>query len=463
MTVTLDVRRSALVAGVGATASLLVLQTTSTPVNLSLLAIAYGGFAAVLITQLREPWLDRRTVLWAVAGLLVVAVVVPPLESRDVWAYAMYGRILGVHHVSPYTHLPASFASDPFLAQMDPQYHRTASVYGPLFASLSAVGSALAGNSVLLARLFFQALAAASVAGILFVLDRRKAGVAALICVGLNPVIIVSVVNSAHNDALVGLALLGGVLLAIDRRPALAGAAFAAAVLVKLAVALAVVAAVIWVWRRQGFRACLATGGVFALLVLGSLALFGGTDAVAPLQNASLRQTASSIWIEPREALIERKVDDGASPDRAEDEAREQISKWAQVAVGVACVIVVLRRWREPELPIVVGAVLLTFAVVGANFLPWYWAWGLPVLALVMRSRLTWIALVQGALLELAMFPVAVGAGGLSMLERVQVWTRDVVLPVFALVVLVGLLVYRPRRHGSDAVPNEEARPALVA
>lgn len=454
--------RASLYAAVAGMAGLLVLSSTSTIVNLGLLVLAYAGFAGVLVTQLRDPWLDRRTALRAIAGLLVVAVVVPPLESRDVWAYAMYGRILGVHHTSPYTTLPATFASDPFLAQMDPQWHHTASVYGPLFASISAAGSALAGNSVLLARLFFQALAAVSVAGILFVLDRRKAGVAALVCIGLNPIIIVSVVNSGHNDALVGLALLGGVVLAVDRRPALAGAAFAAAVLVKLAAALAVAAAVAWVWRRHGLRACLATSWVFVLLVLGSLVLFGGNDALAPLQHAQLRQTASSVWIAPREALIEQKVDDGAAPALAEEQARDRIAMLAQLAVGVACVVVVLRRWREPELAIVVGAVLLTFAVVGANFLPWYWAWGLPVLALVMHSRLTWVALVQGALLELALFPVAVGSGGLSLVEHVQVWTRDVALPVMEVVILLALLLHRPRRRGSTAVP-EEAASALVA
>ncbi len=455
--------RAWLYAAVAGTAGLLVLDSTSTVVNLGLLTLAYAGFAGVLVTQLRDPWLDRRTLLRAVAGLLVVAVVVPPLESRDVWAYAMYGRILGVHHASPYTTLPAAFATDPFLAQMDPQWHHTASVYGPLFASISAAGSALAGNSLLLARLFFQALAAASVAGILFVLDRRKAGVAALVCIGLNPIIIVSVVNSGHNDALVGLALLGGVVLAVDRRPALAGAAFAAAVLVKLAVALAVVAAVVWVWRRQGLRACLATSWVFVLLVLGSLVLFGGNDALAPLQHAQLRQTASSIWIEPREALIDHEVDDGVAPGLAEEQARDQIAMLAQLAVGVACVVVVLRRWREPELAVVVGAVLLTFAVVGANFLPWYWAWGLPVLALVVRSRLMVVALVQGALLEFALFPVAVGAGGLSPLEHLQVWTRDVVLPLFEVAVLIGLLLYRPSRRGSEPVAPSDTSPALVA
>lgn len=447
-----DARHLSLAAGVGAMALLLILQTTSTVVNLTLLVTAYVGFAVVLVTQLRDPWLERRTVLWTAGGLLLLAVVAPPLESRDLWAYAMYGRVLGVHHASPYTHLPASFTGDPFLGSMDPQWHHTASVYGPLFSGLSGLGAALAGNSTLAARLVFQVLAAASVGAVLLLLDRRRAGVAALVVVGLNPLVILAVVNSGHNDALVGLGLLAGVLLTLSGRHAWAGVAFAAAILVKLSAALAVVAALTWLWRRHGLRAVLATAWVLTALVIGSLALAGGSDAVAPLQHAQLRQTASSIWFAPREALIDHDVAAGEAPGAADAEARELIAKLAEVVVGATAVAVVLRRRRDPSLPAVVGAVLLSFALVGANFLPWYWAWGLPVLALMPRSRLTWLALAQGALLDVAMFPVAVGAGGASVLEHAQAWLRDVGMPLVQLAMLVALFALRPG-DGAESAP----------
>jgi hypothetical protein len=453
------VTRGYLYAAAGGMAGLLVLDATSSALNLTLLAIAYAGLVGVVVTERRQPWLDRRTLLWVVGGLLVLAVVVPPVESRDVWAYAMYGRILGVHHLSPYATLPAHFAGDPFLGQMDTQWHHTASVYGPLFTSISGLGGVISGSSLVLARLWYQLLAAASVVGILVLLDRRKVGVAALACIGLNPLIVISVVNSGHNDALVGLAVLAGVLLAIDRRPALAGAAFAATVLIKLILILPFAATGLWLWRRQGLRAALAAAWVFALLVIGSLSLFGGGEALEPLETAQLRQTASSVWYDVRETFIEQKVDDGVDPAMADHEARERVALLAEIAVGLACVAVVLRRWHDTDLALQVGAVLLAFALIGANMLPWYWAWGLPVLALALGSRLTWVALAHGALLQWAMFPVAVGAGGPSPIEQVQVWTRDTALPVLQLVVLVGLLVARPRRSTDDAgEPPEGSR-----
>ncbi len=53
----------------------------------------------------------------------------------------MYGRMITVHHVSPYTHVPADFPTDPFVHRVDPQWRHTGSVYGPLFVAYAAAVS----------------------------------------------------------------------------------------------------------------------------------------------------------------------------------------------------------------------------------------------------------------------------------------------------------------------------------
>ena len=58
-----------------------------------------------------------RLVAIAIAGLLVVAVAVPPRQSHDFWSYAAYGRLVGVHHVSPYEHAPSEYPHDPFVTR----------------------------------------------------------------------------------------------------------------------------------------------------------------------------------------------------------------------------------------------------------------------------------------------------------------------------------------------------------
>src|SRR5437667_45662 len=86
------------------------------------------------------------------------------------------------------------------------------------------------------------------------VLGLRARSAAALALLALNPVVIVSVVNGGHNDALVGLGVLGGVLLA-ERRPLVAGLVLGAAALIKAAALLPLAVVAVWVWRRRGWRA----------------------------------------------------------------------------------------------------------------------------------------------------------------------------------------------------------------
>src|SRR5437588_3527591 len=190
--------------------------------SLLLLLIAFVSLGLLVAAEVRRPRLDRRAVLGLGAVVLVVAVAAPPRESRDLWVYAMYGRMVAHHQVSPYRHVAAEFPHDPWAAKVPHGWRQTRSVYGPLFTGVSAAAMAPAGDSFLAGRLFFQLLAAAAVAGCLWLIERRTRSAAALALLALNPVVIVSVVNGGHNDALVGLGVLGGVLLA-ERRPLVAG------------------------------------------------------------------------------------------------------------------------------------------------------------------------------------------------------------------------------------------------
>ena len=85
----------------------------------------------------------------------------------------------------------------------------------------------------------------------LIVVWRTTRSLAALIFLGLNPVLVVIVVNGGHNDALIGLALLTAALLAVRRRPRAAGALIGLAALIKLTAGLALIGLVLWAWRHQ--------------------------------------------------------------------------------------------------------------------------------------------------------------------------------------------------------------------
>src|SRR5438552_752658 len=145
---------------------------------------------------------------------------------------------------------------------MAPGWRPYGTVYGPVFTLASAQGMKAAGDSALRARLFFQLLAALAVAAAMALVWRRTRDAGAVAFVGLNPVLAVGVVNGGHNDVLVGLAVLAGVLVAMDDRPAMAGLLLGTGALVKVVVVLPVLALA---WRSRLSMLALAHASLLLL------------------------------------------------------------------------------------------------------------------------------------------------------------------------------------------------------
>ncbi len=415
----------------------------ATGTSLVLLLVAFVALAVLVGAERRQRHLGRRLVLGVSGALLVLAVIVPPTESGDVWSYAMYGRMAATYHDSPYRHTPAEYRADPIGRRVPAFWLQSRSVYGPLFTGVSVVGMAAAGRSALVARLYFQALAALAVALALLLVDRRTRDPVGLALLGLNPVVIVSVVNGAHNDALVGLAVLGGVLLVGRPRPAWAGAALAAAALVKVAAVLPLVAVAVWVWCHHGRRAAVALSGAAAVVGLTGLVVAGASSVMAALGDAQTRVNGGSIWAGPRRWLVES----GSSL------AGGRTLSWAATALAVALTVALARRRRADEAVfLVAGAAVVAYLLVGTYVLPWYLAWGLPVLAVVWRWRIGWLVMIQAGVLQLATArpPSAAVADPLSVgspLGRFQLDLYTVGAPLLEVALVLIVIVAMVRRQ----------------
>ncbi|HEX2191872.1 MAG TPA: hypothetical protein VHH09_01640, partial [Acidimicrobiales bacterium] len=182
-----------------ATAAVLLVDPDSRGLVVVLLLVAFAALAVLVGSERRHRRLGRREVGLAAAALLVLAVVVPPRQSGDLWSYAMYGRMVSEYQVSPYRHTPAEFRTDPIGQRVPRFWERSRSVYGPGFTAVSVAGMAVAGRSPLVARLFFQGLAALAVALALVLVDRRSRDPVALAFLAVNPLTVVSVVNGGHG------------------------------------------------------------------------------------------------------------------------------------------------------------------------------------------------------------------------------------------------------------------------
>ena len=224
-----------------------------------------------------------------------MAVVTPSRSSNDLWSYTMYGRTVTVHHANPYRRVPADYPSDPFLTRVSPRWRHTGSVYGPLFVGVASAGTLVASDSALASRLFFQVLAALALAAILLIVWRRTRSPAAVLWLGLNPVLGVIVVNGGHNDVFVGLALLVATLFVGRGRGRAAGVTIGLAMLIKLSAGLGLIGVVLWSWehrrRRLALTVVAAAGTVVAL---GYLPVLAGASEV--LGGADKTVTKASVW-----------------------------------------------------------------------------------------------------------------------------------------------------------------------
>jgi hypothetical protein len=414
--------------------------------------LAFVSFAVLFLPALRPHALTPTRVMIVCALLTIVAVVTPVRASRDVWSYTSYGRMLSVHGASPFTHVPADFRHDPFLHLVGIGWRHTGSVYGPSWAALSAVTTALAGSSELANRLFFQGIEAVALAVALGIIWRQKRDPVAVAFLGLNPAVI-AVVNGGHNDLLVGLTLLAGAVLIADRRPRSAVAVLAFGALIKLVLILPIGALLVYAWYRRGARSALQVFASCGVLVLGAYALAGGTTALGPLLHASGQHSRSSIWQLPMRLFLHPVSIEG-------HDAATTIGTVALLVIMALSVLVIvgiastsMRSMRfDAQAAVITGATALVFLLGASYVLPWYVAWGLPLLALVWNSRVAVVAAAQSALIALAYVMPAVSNRGVFEVFAVAI------VPTLTLCALVYISV--SARRGLLARPIR--RPAML-
>jgi hypothetical protein len=160
-------------------------------------------YVAYLVGLRFLPGLRVRWVIAAVVAVHVILVLSPPLSLTDVFNYINYGRMGVLHHLNPYTTVPV------FEPHSDPSYdlsnwHELLSPYGPLFTLLTyaVVPLGIAGSLWVLKGL----LMVVSLAMIALVWKcARLLGrdpVAAIVLVGLNPIVLVWGLGGDHNDFL---------------------------------------------------------------------------------------------------------------------------------------------------------------------------------------------------------------------------------------------------------------------
>jgi hypothetical protein len=382
-------------------------------------------YAAYVVALRYSGRLQARWVIGAILAVHAVFLLAPPLALTDVFNYINYGRMEVVHHLNPYTTIPISEPhSDPAFALSN--WHQLLSPYGPLFTlvTFAVVPLGVAGSFWALKCI----LALASLATIYLVWKcARLLGrdpVAAIVLVGLNPIVLVWGLGGDHNDFLTMLLIVLGFYLLLRGRAAAAGtpataagriglgarvrslvsalspseigagAAFATAAGIKASAGILIPVVLVGLMRtpRRLVQVVLGMAAAGVAVALVSLIAFG-------LHIPDLNTQSRLVTNESVPNLIGLLLGAGGE--------NESVRLVMSTVLGVSVLLCCVTAWRRRDSLGASGWASVALLVTLSWVLPWYVLWVLPLAALAGSRRLRNVALLLGVYLIVAWAPAS--------------------------------------------------------
>jgi alpha-1,6-mannosyltransferase len=387
-------------------------------------------------------------VVIAAAWLLPLALG-PALFSRDVYSYIAQGTVLHMG-ANPYHTPPDSLAAGGHghvLAAVSPFWRHTTAPYGPLFLGVMSAIVTVTGSHLIAGVLVTRAVELAAVlllAGLVPKSARALGadpGRAVWLAV-LNPLLALELVAAAHNDVLMIALLAAGVTAALRGRPLLGIAICALAATFKLpALAAAVFIAVAWAREEPTVRArarFLATSALATAAVL---------VVVSVVTGVGFTWLSSTLFSTPAKVRLAITPSTGVGYTVAallHDVGVAVNSRSVESAFGAVTLaltaglgLILLYRVRIGRLALYAGILLLAAAGGGPAAWPWYFTWGLVLLAACPGPQRS-LALVGGSVLAVFL----IKPNGILALPLPS---APAVLTVYA---LLGALLWLSRRGG---------------
>jgi alpha-1,6-mannosyltransferase len=330
--------------------------------------------------------LSPLMVLGTIAALHALMLLAPPLFSTDVFSYQFYGRIGQVYHANAYLAGPSALNPDPLYHYIGSKWISAPTVYGPLFTALS---NPLAPLSIPTDVFVYKAIAAISSLAVVALVwnAARLRGinpVKAAVLVGLNPLVVIYGVGGGHNDLLMLVPMLAGVVLLLQRRGRLGAGSIVVGVGIK------VTAGLLFPFALAGARGPLLStrrrdlligaGITAALLGIFAVILFGTGPLHLPATIEKVQGKGSNWQSIP--GFIGTRLGLGAVGHPA-----------ALILGGLFVVVLAWLLWRvwQGKLDWIAGSgwAAVALLVTAASLLPWYIAWLMPLAALG-RDRALW-------------------------------------------------------------------------
>ena len=376
----------------------------------------YGGVALLikvwfdLVKALRERPLPSIRPLAVIFGLWVLPLLVaPPLFSGDVYSYAAIGDMV-THGISPYHYGPAVLGANAYVAPVNPLWANAPAPYGPLFIGLAGWLTFMTAHQQLftLEALRLLAVGGVALAGVFLPelargQGRNPSSVFALAI--LNPLTLLGLVASGHNDALMAGLLVAGLAMAKRGRPLTGIVLCTLATGIKSPAALGI-AYIAWEWMtesadwRTRIRRLFASGliSLAVMEVLGLVTRAGWGWVTTFSTPGAVRSVITPLTdVSFSGMLLIRAVSVG--PDLTT--LLTVVRGLGLLVAAVICVRLLLTRHRLGVLPSL-GISLLVLVALGPVIQTWYLTWGMMVLAAVVVGRwwglFVWLSILAAAI-----------------------------------------------------------------
>ena len=437
--------------------------------GLVLLARVWYGLWKALVLRPNVPvrYLALMLALWTVP-MLVVA----PLFSRDVFSYAAQGEMVS-RHINPYNYGPYTLGSGPYPNPVDPLWQNTPAPYGPLFLMIDGWLATLSFHHELVTVVFLRLWALAGVALIAWCIPKlarsygRDPGPVFVLAV-LNPLVLLTLIGGAHNDAIMAGLLVAGLTAARYKHPVAGVLLCALAAAIKVPAALGILY-LGWEWLgaglpvRQRIRP-VVTAGLLASAVMAFFSVVSGLGWgwVANLETPG----AVRSWLAPATGVglalsgLAHTVGIGVS-------LAGVLSFTRVVGLAAAAGLAAYLLWHSDRIGGMraLGLSMLLFVLLGPVVQPWYLTWGIILLAPIAVGRLRVVLVVFSAVV-----PFIGLTGGRTLIS--ELLRADPAAVVASVAVLVTLLVmplgrwttswWRGPSEADPAIPADGRRPAVA-
>ena len=355
----------------------------------------YGGmilFVRIWIGLLRHLSSHRSMPVKKIVLVIVIwtlpLLFAPPLFSRDVYSYAGQGEMVS-HHIDPYVYGTGVLGSTPFSTMPDSLWTNTPSPYGPTFLSIDGVLATASGHrilpDILLLRLLEIAGLVLIVTGTSSLARRRGRDPAHAVLLGAGcPLVLITMIGGAHNEALMLGLLMAGLAVA-KRWGTIPGVVLCAVAAGVKSPALLGVVFLGWAWAGSGAslaRRIVHTMGA-GLIALSTLEVIAWATGVGwgwvrttTAADKSFTAVTPVNAIAKAAAGVARVVDVHFSSLGA-----RTVVSLVGLSVAAAIGIWLLLGSSDDNLPRNLGLTLLVVAVLGPILWSWYATWGIIVLA----------------------------------------------------------------------------------